>query len=116
MTNVKVSKRGADRLRHGHLWIYRSDVVETAEATGGSIVAVNDTHGNAVGQALYSDASEIALRLLTQSRETIDREWWRRRIRAAATRREALKPVTDAYRLVYSEGDLLPSLIIDRYG
>jgi 23S rRNA (cytosine1962-C5)-methyltransferase len=86
MTHVIVNKRGADRVRHGHLWIYRSDVVDIAGATGGSVVSVHDPRGNFVGQALFSDASEIALRLLTQTKETIDREWWRGRLRRAAAR------------------------------
>jgi len=114
MTNVTVTKRGASRVRNGHLWIYRSDVLDPGEAKGGSIVAVRDQHGNFVGQSLFSDASQIALRLLTQTDEPIDRDWWRRRIVEAARRRQ-ISPDTNAYRLVYSEGDLLPSLIIDRY-
>ena len=113
MQTVKVNKRGADRVRHGHLWIYRSDVVEVA-AAGGSVVKVTDERGNAIGQALFSDASQITLRFLTQSSETVDREWWRRRIREAAGRRN-IPPDTNAYRVIYSEGDLLPSLIVDRY-
>lgn len=113
MSTVKVTKRGADRVRNGHLWIYGSDVVEH-EAEGGSTVTVKDERGNFIGQALYSDASQISLRFLTQSPEEIDREWWRRRILEAA-RRRSIAADTNAYRLVYSEGDLLPSLIVDRY-
>ncbi len=115
MNNVKVTKRGADRIRGGHLWIYKSDVADASEAAAGSVVRVTDGHGNFIGQALFSDRSEIALRLLTQAGDTIDREWWRRRLRAAARRREQIVSETNAYRLVYSEGDLLPSLIIDVY-
>ncbi|MCM3904378.1 MAG: class I SAM-dependent rRNA methyltransferase [Pyrinomonadaceae bacterium] len=114
MKNVTVTKRGASRVRNGHLWIYRSDVLDPGNSEGGSIVAVRDQHGNFVGQSLFSDASQIALRLLTLADEPIDRDWWRRRILKAAGRRH-LSPDTNAYRLVYSEGDLLPSLIIDRY-
>jgi 23S rRNA (cytosine1962-C5)-methyltransferase len=114
MTNVIVTKRGASRVRNGHLWIYRSDVVDSGDAAGGSVVTVRDQSGNFVGQALFSDASEISLRLLTQAAELIDREWWRGRILKAVARR-LMSPDTNAYRLVYSEGDLLPSLIIDRY-
>lgn len=113
MKTVRVNKKGADRIRHGHLWIYRSDVTEV-EADGGSIVSVTDERGNFVGQGLYSDASQIALRFLTQSREEIDREWWRQKIRDAVARRH-IPPDTNAYRVIYSEGDLLPSLILDRY-
>jgi 23S rRNA (cytosine1962-C5)-methyltransferase len=113
MNTARVNKKGADRVRQGHLWIYRSDVV-AVDAEGGSIVAVKDERGNFVGHALFSDSSQIALRFLTQSNEEIDRDWWRRRIREAGTRRH-ISPDTNAYRLIYSEGDLLPSLIVDRY-
>src|SRR5882724_411518 len=109
-----VTKRGADRVRRGHLWIYRSDVVD-ADADGGSIVTVRDQHGNFIGQALYSDASQIALRFLTQTDSSIDRDWWRQRIRQAASRRQNIPVDTNAYRLIYSEGDLLSSLIVDVY-
>lgn len=115
METVTVAKRGADRLRRGHLWIYRSDVLDTGNAAGGAVVRIVDQKDNFVGQAHFSDSSEITLRLLTQTNEPIDREWWRRRLHAAASRRMALSSETNAYRLVYSEGDLLPSLIIDRY-
>jgi 23S rRNA (cytosine1962-C5)-methyltransferase len=115
MTEVTVNKRGADRIRAGHLWIYRSDIIDTGEATGGSVVHVADKGRNLIGQAFYSDSSQIALRFLTQTADEVDREWWRRRIREAAARRKAITPDTNAYRLIYSEGDLLPSLIVDRY-
>ena len=115
MNEVVVTKRGADRIRGGHLWIYRSDVANADEATGGSIVAVRDPNRNLVGQAFFSDTSQIALRFLSQTQESIDRDWWRRRILEAAARRMSITSNSNAYRLVYSEGDLLPSLIIDRY-
>ena len=113
MKTVKVNKRGAVRIRQGHLWIYRSDVV-AVDAEGGSVVSVVDEAGNFVGQALFSNLSQIALRFLTLSKEAIDQAWWRRRIKDSAERRN-VPGDTDAYRLVYSEGDLLPSLIVDRY-
>jgi 23S rRNA (cytosine1962-C5)-methyltransferase len=138
MNQVTVTKRGADRIRRGHLWIYRSDVSNTNAAAGGAIVVVRDQNRNFVGQAFFSDSSQIALRFLSLSETPIDREWWRRRIVAAAGRRVNLAnaprecpgengkgerviteqreaSVTNAYRLVYSEGDLLPSIIVDRY-
>ena len=115
MAEVTVNKRGADRIRAGHLWIYRSDILNTGEATGGSVVHVVDKGRNLIGQAFYSDSSQIALRFLTQTGEEIDREWWRKRLREAAARRNGITPDTNAYRLIYSEGDLLPSVIVDRY-
>jgi 23S rRNA (cytosine1962-C5)-methyltransferase len=113
--NVIITQRGAERARAGHLWIYRSDVRDAKDIEGGSVVSVRDERGRFVGQALYSDRSEISLRLLTQQDETIDRQWWRTRLHAAARRRERIKPEASAYRLIYSEGDLLPSLIVDVY-
>ena len=114
MTTIKVSNRGAKRVRQGHLWVYRSDVRQ-ADAEAGAIVEVVDEASNFVGQAFYSDASEIALRILTTTRQTIDRDWWRSRLRNCAARRVSLRRETNAYRLVYSEGDLLPSIIVDVY-
>ena len=112
---VIITQRGAERARSGHLWIYRSDVRDAHSAPNGSIVMVRDERGRMVGQALYSAQSEISLRLLTLTDEVIDREWWRARLLAAARRRERIARETNAYRLVYSEGDLLPSLIVDVY-
>jgi 23S rRNA (cytosine1962-C5)-methyltransferase len=112
---IIITQRGAERVRAGHLWIYRSDLASARSIAGGSIVAVKDERGRLLGQALYSDRSEISLRLLSLADEEIDREWWRRRLRAAAQRREGIMPDSNAYRLVYSEGDLLPSLIVDVY-
>lgn len=115
MVKVTISTRGAKRIRRGHLWVYRSDVVDSRAAEGGAIVTAVDEAGNFVGQAFYSDASEIALRFLTTSAETIDYDWWRDRLRQCAERRVAIANETNAYRLIYSEGDLLPSIIVDVY-
>ncbi len=115
MSTFTVTKRGADRIRRGHLWIYGSDVVDTSDAVGGSIVRVRDEHRNFIGHAFYSDSSQIALRFLTTADESIDRDWWRRRILETAARRPDGGQETNAYRLIYSEGDLLPSIILDRY-
>ena len=116
MASVEISRRGAKRIRNGHLWVYRSDVREADDASAGEIVRAVDEAGNLVGQAFYSDRSEITLRFLTTSEEHIDREWWRARLRQCAARRAQVARETNAYRLVYSEGDLLPSLIVDVYG
>ncbi|HEV2800563.1 MAG TPA: class I SAM-dependent rRNA methyltransferase [Pyrinomonadaceae bacterium] len=116
---VIISRKGAERARLGHLWIYRSDLLDaggdaTAPAAG-TVVSIRDERGRYVGTALYSDRSQIALRLLTWREETVDREWWRARLAAAIARRDGLEREADAFRLVYAEGDALPSLIVDRY-
>ncbi|HEX8139992.1 MAG TPA: class I SAM-dependent rRNA methyltransferase [Pyrinomonadaceae bacterium] len=113
--HVAITQRGAERARAGHLWIYRSDIQMAAGVAGGSIVRVRDARGRFIGWALYSDRSEISLRLLTLKDEVIDRQWWGRRLEESAGRRRGIAPDANAYRLVYSEGDLLPSLIVDVY-
>jgi 23S rRNA (cytosine1962-C5)-methyltransferase len=115
MSQVKISTRGAKRIRQGHLWVYRSDVRDAGDADGGTLARVSDEAGNFVGQAFYSDRSEISLRFLTTLEEAIDRDWWRTRFRRCAASRAAIARETNAYRLIYSEGDLLPSLIVDLY-
>jgi 23S rRNA (cytosine1962-C5)-methyltransferase len=117
MNDVTVSRRGSDRLAAGHPWIYRSDVLDAAGAGPGDVVRLRDRQGRFLGMAHYSSASEIALRLLTRRERAIDAAFYRERIQDALGRRERLGLLrdTNAYRLVSSEGDVLPALVIDRY-
>lgn len=116
MSTAVVSPRGEDRLRSGHAWIYRSDVVVVRDAAGGDVVQLENGRGRPIGQALYSDRSEIALRLLSRGPEPLPEDLWERRVRAAVAFRDSLHLDATAYRLVHGEADLLPSLIVDRYG
>lgn len=111
---VKISQRGADRIRSGHLWVYRSDV-RSAEAQSGDAVRVTDEHDNFVGRAFFSSRSQITLRFLTRDDVPIEREFFKSRIRTAAEYRGRVVSDTEAYRLIYGESDLIPSLIVDRY-
>jgi 23S rRNA (cytosine1962-C5)-methyltransferase len=113
--SVVISPRGVDRLRSGHLWIYRSDV-RSAHAEAGAVVRLVDERGNFAGRAFYSDKSQISIRLLTREDLPIDRAFLTARIRRAAAYRDLVVENSEACRLVYSEADLLPSVIIDRYG
>lgn len=112
---VTITAKGAARAASRHLWIYRSDLERDQKLEGGEIVRVTDRHRKFIAMALYSSKSQIALRIVSFIDETIDRDFWRRRLRAAIAYRARVVKDTDAYRLVYSEGDLLSSLIIDRY-
>ncbi|HEV3277572.1 MAG TPA: class I SAM-dependent rRNA methyltransferase [Terriglobia bacterium] len=113
---VTISDRGADRILSGHLWVYRADVINAAKAQPGALVRIEDRRKRYLGQALYSSRSQIALRLLARERRPFDRAFLAERIAAAARYRELVAPGAGACRLVSSEGDLLPSLTIDRYG
>jgi 23S rRNA (cytosine1962-C5)-methyltransferase len=115
MSVVTITHRGEERVRSGHPWIYKSDIAKT-DASGGDTVRVLGTRGRPVGQALYSDRSEISLRLLTHGDAAVDRTLWRSRLEQAIRFRESLHIDATAYRLVHGEADLLPSLIVDRYG
>jgi 23S rRNA (cytosine1962-C5)-methyltransferase len=111
-----ISAKGVARARSGHLWIYRSDVTQRPAVESGSAVRVLDHRGRFVARAHYGKESEISLRLISNEDVEIDRDYWRKRLRAASAWRDRTVSGADAYRLVHSEGDLLPGLIIDRYG
>ena len=112
---VVVTRRGEERTRIGHPWIYRSDVAE-AHAEAGTIVHVSGPHQRALGDALFSDRSEISLRMLTRAPEVADSAMWKSRIEQAIRFRDSLRIDATAYRLVHGEADRLPSLVVDRYG
>ncbi|HZF40720.1 MAG TPA: class I SAM-dependent rRNA methyltransferase [Blastocatellia bacterium] len=115
-SDAVVSAKGASRARSGHLWIYRSDVTRKPQAESGSIVRVVDHRGRFVARAHYGKESEITLRIISKDDVEITRDFWFARLRAATRWRERVVSGADAYRLVHAEGDLLPGLIVDRYG
>ena len=113
--SVTISARGEQRVRFGHPWIYRSDVVEV-DAVGGDLVRVIGPRQRIVGYALFSDQSQIAIRMLSRGEHAVDESVIRGRLESALQYRESLRLDATAYRLVHGEADLLPSLVVDRYG
>jgi 23S rRNA (cytosine1962-C5)-methyltransferase len=112
-----VSRRGVDRLRAGHPWIYRSDVVGR-DADPGDLVRVLGESRRPMGWAYFSSESQIALRMVsTDAAATFgdDRAWIGERVSAAAAYRRSLEIESSAYRLVNGEGDRLPATIVDAY-
>jgi 23S rRNA (cytosine1962-C5)-methyltransferase len=129
---ITINHRGAARLRGGHTWVYRSDLVGSADAAPGTLVSVCDERGRRLGSALYSSASQIAIRLLSSeeiSEETLPDLLRARIARAVQFRQQmgddsalpGLEPRKtrgtrcDYYRVIFSEADLLPGLIVDKY-
>jgi 23S rRNA (cytosine1962-C5)-methyltransferase len=111
--------RGArvHRIRGGHPWIYRSDVAALDGAwTAAEAVTVTDPDGRVLGRGFYNPRPQIVCRLLTHHDEPVDDGLVRRRLAAALALRASLRRDGDASRLVFSEGDALPGLILDRYG
>ena len=121
-----ITRRAAERLQAGHVWVYQSDVMaigagptgEHSEGAPAGLLPVHDQAGRLLGTALYSPTSQIALRLV--ARGHLDAAAWlpllRERLQAAIARRESLLDAeTDSCRLVFSEADELPGIIIDKY-
>lgn len=115
MSRIVVSLRGADRVRIGHPWIYRSDLKDI-QAQGGDLVAVADPRGRVLAHALFSQKSQIALRIVSRGDAPPPEGFIGQRIATAIAYRAALGIDATAYRLVHGEGDLLPGLVVDRYG
>jgi 23S rRNA (cytosine1962-C5)-methyltransferase len=113
--SVKLSLRGATRLEGRHPWVYRSDVVGADDIPSGALVRVHDSRGKFLGTALYSSSSQIAIRMISHGSVDGLPALVADRIRAAIACRKELVRNTDAYRIVFSEADFLPGLIIDRY-
>jgi 23S rRNA (cytosine1962-C5)-methyltransferase len=113
--SVKLSARGVSRLQARHPWVYRSDVVGANDIPAGALVRVHDQRGKFLGTALYSSSSQIAIRMISHGSVADLPGLVAERIRAAIAYRKELVSNTDAYRVVFSEADFLPGLIVDRY-
>jgi 23S rRNA (cytosine1962-C5)-methyltransferase len=109
-----VTRRGAARIRAGHPWVFRSDVVR-ADARAGDAVVVVTERDRELGTALWSDASQIAIRMIAAARVGDEEPFWRERLGAAIAYRESIEIDGTAARLVHGEADRLPALIVDRY-
>jgi len=103
------------RLKQGHVWVYRSDITSAEAIAPGSLVTVTDQRGKPFGTAFSSSSSQIAIRMLSRQPVSDLHALIRERIAAAVAYRETVVRDTDAYRLIFSEADLLPGLIVDRY-
>jgi 23S rRNA (cytosine1962-C5)-methyltransferase len=112
---ITVSSRGEERIHNGHFWVYRGDVGD-GRAEPGAVVRVAAPNGRFLARAFFSDRSQITLRILTRHDVPVDRGFWRSRLEQAMSFREGLDIDATAYRLVHGEGDLVPSLVVDRYG
>jgi 23S rRNA (cytosine1962-C5)-methyltransferase len=112
---VKVSPRGASRLVDGRVWVYRSDIVSAESVPPGSLVTVTDHRGKPLGTALYSSSSQIAIRLISREPVADLPALLRQRVSDALAYRGKIVHHTNACRLIFSEADFLPGLIVDRY-
>jgi 23S rRNA (cytosine1962-C5)-methyltransferase len=115
IATATIRPRGEERVKLGHPWIYRSDVDEVS-ADPGDVVEVRNARKRLIGRAFFSERSQITLRMIVRGDVPIDNAFWRARLASAIAFRDWLRIDATAYRLVHAEADLLPSLIVDRYG
>ncbi len=116
LSTVRINRKGADRLASGHPWVFSSDVLDRGIAEPGDAVTVIGPRGEALGVAHFSSTSQICLRLLSRQTQPIDAAFFDQRITKAEAFRRRVVAGSNAYRLIHGEGDLLPGLIVDRYG
>lgn len=112
----KVYLRRTHRVLGGHLWIFSNELRQSPKRyEPGSLVKVYDQHDTFLGVGYINPASLIAVRLLTRTDEPINADFFRKRMTAALRYRQELGIAQDSYRAVFSEGDFLPGLIVDKY-
>src|SRR5262245_37027147 len=114
-SGVTISERGTQRLKNGHVWVYRSDIMSANGVAAGAVVQVKGSRGRYLGSALYSSSSQIAVRMISTVVVEDFPALLRERVQRAIAYRQPLVRETNAYRVVFSEGDFLPGLIVDRY-
>ena len=115
MSSLIVQPRS--RLFHGHVWVYASDVKATAgEPKPGDVVMLKDIRNRPIGSAIYNPQSQINARLFSYRRQELDLDFFQRRIQRAVNQRIASGIDPSLCRLVWSESDGLPGLVVDRYG
>jgi 23S rRNA (cytosine1962-C5)-methyltransferase len=107
LLKVKVSPRGAARLKDGHVWVYRSDIVAAEGTPAASLVNVVDHRGQSLGTALYSSSSQIAIRIISHEAVADLPALLRQRVAEAIAYRERIVKDTNAYRIIFSEADFL---------
>lgn len=114
---VKVTDRCARRICSGHLWIFNNEIRNIEGSySNGDIVSVLNGKGKFLGKGFINDNSTITIRLLSFYEEEIDKNFFKKRIENALNHRLSLGWLTDdSFRVVSSEGDLLPGLIVDKY-
>jgi 23S rRNA (cytosine1962-C5)-methyltransferase len=116
MTTIKLKKREERRIRRGHPWVFANEIDANLKSfEPGERVQVTDHSGRPIGEGYINPHSLIAVRMLTRGRENFSLGTLRKRITEAYALRRRFYPGRHSYRAIYSESDLLPGLIVDKY-
>lgn len=114
---VTLRPREERRLRNGHVWIFSNEIAQLdADIPGGALVAVRAASGQLMGTGIFNPRSLIAVRLTSRGSEQLDERWFGDRLARALRLRQLLYPDGNSYRLVHSEADGIPGVIVDRFG
>ncbi|MBI5687772.1 MAG: class I SAM-dependent rRNA methyltransferase [Verrucomicrobia bacterium] len=117
MFTIQLNRGVNHRVLSGHCWVYESEIAKDAPTPpDGSIVKLLDDHGRFLGLGLYNGKSQIRVRLISRHNDEINTGFFHYRLRAAWEHRQRYAPTTDCCRVVASEADSLPGLIVDKYG
>ena len=115
MTKITLRKTRETRVRSGHPWLYASEIERVEGESAAGVAEVYSAKGTFLARALYSPASQIALRILTTHDEPIDADFFARRVRTAWEYRQRFCDVNSC-RAIYAEADFLPGLVVDKFG
>lgn len=117
MEKLRLKRNEEHRILKGHPWIFSNEMDQFPKGIPpGGLVEICRFDGCFLGRGYFNPRSLIAVRLLTRSKETIDGDFFRKRIHHAAKLRSKLFPSENCFRLIFSDADGLPGLIVDRYG
>jgi 23S rRNA (cytosine1962-C5)-methyltransferase len=113
---VVINKESKEKLEKFYTWVYKNEIVnDVAHINSGELVQLKDQNGGFMGIGYFNYKSEITIRVLSFQDEPINEAFFEKRIVKAIAKREHLKSKSNAYRLIHSEADLLPALIVDFY-
>jgi 23S rRNA (cytosine1962-C5)-methyltransferase len=117
MSSVTLKPGKDRRLRAGHCWVYAGEIAKiAAEAADGDPVDIRDHKERFLGRGLLNRNSQITVRRFTTQKEEIDQAFFHQRVEAALQYRQRVFPDAATFRVVFSEADQLPGLILDKYG
>ena len=116
MSKIVLKKNEDKRIRNGHLWIFSNEIEKTIDnPENGDVVEVLDSKEHLLGSGFYNKNSLIAIRLFSKSSDVNIKDLFRKKIMQAYDLRKNFYPHQESFRMVFSESDFLPGLIMDKY-
>lgn len=115
MKNVTITKIASHKLKSFFCWVYQNELVTPIDAIDGEVIDVLSHNGEFLGRGYINQKSKISVRILSFEQREIDQDFFTARLKQALVKRKNIKSNSDAYRVVHSEADFLPGLIVDWY-